>query len=114
MVVFCVESEKDKAVKTFIRETHRRLVANSMQTFMFKNSSFAYVIEDKQKFLILVNIETPLVNFPRRFYFYIMKYAMRKKGYKKGFKLVQTNTILLKFARVFKNLPRRNTDVFKR
>jgi hypothetical protein len=113
VVVFCVETEQSKDVETFSKETHKRLTTNSMATMMFKNDSFAYIIKEKQRFVILVNIETNIIAVPRFFCYYVMKYAIRKKGYKGKIKRIKNNTILLKFAKVFKNLSRRNNPMAK-
>lgn len=113
MVVFCVETDKDKLVKSFVKDTHMRLTETSMATMMFKRDSFAYLLSDKEKYLILINIETPVLRFPKWFYYPIMKHGLRKTGYKGKVKLERNNTILLKLAKVFKNLPRRNTQLVK-
>lgn len=111
MVVFCVETGKDKFVRSFVKETHKRITQNSMATLMFKRDSFAYILDEKDKYLVLMNIETPIISFPRYFYYPIMKYGLRKTGYKGTIKLVSNNTILLKLAKVFKNLPKRNSQM---
>lgn len=109
MTVFCVETEASILSRSFVKETNKRLKANTTATLMFKSDSFAYIIKEKKRDLILVNIATPIIVLPRFFYYFVMKRGLRKAGYKGKIKLVKNNIILLKLAKVFKNLPRRNT-----
>ena len=113
MTVFCVETEASVLPRRFVTETNKRLQANTTATLMFKRDSFAYIIQEKERDLILVNIETPIFNLPKWFYYFIMKRGLRKYGYNGKIKRVNNNLILLKLARVFKDLPRRNTKLSK-
>lgn len=111
MVVFCVETKQDKVVKDFVKETHKRLSQGVFGSFMFKGSSFAYTIKERNKYIIILNVETMLLGIPKIILYPIMRKGLKKRGYKGEVKLVNNNLIFLKLAKVIKNLPRRNNPM---
>lgn len=103
MVVFCIETEKAEIINKYVFETNQRLNSNSLYTLFFKNSSFAYCLKDINKYILIINIETNFIfNLPKLFFYFIMKRAIKKQGYKGKINLINNNIIFIKIMKQYR------------
>lgn len=114
MVVLCVEADDKEIIKDFVKDTHERLIDDTTSTMMVKTGCFAYYIEDRGKLLIIYNIETSLFTLPKYVMYFIMKLGLKKYGYKGKTKLVNNNYLVVKLAKVFKDLPGTNNKMVRK
>lgn len=108
MVVVCALTEKNESVKDFINKVNLKLKEQRIDLFFFKPSSFAVLLKDKNKYFLVINIETILFNPPRWFIYWVMRKGLKKVGYAGSFEKVNNEYFIIKFAKVFKYVSRRS------
>lgn len=81
MVIFCAETKTNQNVKIFVKQVSSTLSGVSVKNFFFKNTSFIYLVEEKKRYIIIVNLDPIIIPVPRWFAYWVFRKGLRKAGY---------------------------------
>lgn len=81
MVVFCAETKANKNVKSFVEQVSNTLSNVNAKNFFFKQTSFIYLVEEKKRYIIIVNLDPVIIPVPRWFAFWVFRKGLNKAGY---------------------------------
>ena len=93
MVVFCVETKPNPKVLAFVNNFDKTISQINVKTFFFKRTSFIYLVQERRRYVIIVNLQAVLIPLPRFFLFWVMKKGLKKFGYTDKPKLVNTGEV---------------------